>query len=116
VNLVVNAVHALHQQDGEISLRSSDWENKGVVIEVIDNGSGIAAERLGSIFNPFNSGKPTGEGTGLGLSVSYSLIKKYGGEIGVSSELGKGSVFTIWLYREADMVDDEKSLFEHYNN
>ncbi|MCG7955035.1 MAG: ATP-binding protein, partial [Candidatus Thiodiazotropha endolucinida] len=116
VNLVVNAVHALHQQDGEISLRSSDWENKGVVIEVIDNGSGIAPQRLGSIFNPFNSGKPTGEGTGLGLSVSYSLIKKYGGEIGVSSELGKGSVFTIWLYREADMVDDEKSLFEHYNN
>ncbi|MBV2121752.1 MAG: cache domain-containing protein [Candidatus Thiodiazotropha sp. (ex Ctena orbiculata)] len=116
VNLVVNAVHALHQQGGEISLRSSDWENKGVVIEVIDNGSGIAPQRLGSIFNPFNSGKPTGEGTGLGLSVSYSLIKKYGGEIGVNSELGKGSVFTIWLYREADMVDDEKSLFEHYNN
>jgi two-component system NtrC family sensor kinase len=115
VNLVVNGVHALHKQDGKICLRSYDWDNKGVMIEVIDNGTGIAPDKLGSIFNPFNSGKPTGEGTGLGLSVSYSLIKKYGGDISVRSELGKGSVFTIWLYQEAEMVDEERDWFEQYN-
>jgi two-component system NtrC family sensor kinase len=112
VNLVVNAVHALHKQDGVIRLRSYDWDSSGVVIEVIDNGSGIAPDKLGCIFNPFNSGKPTGEGTGLGLSVSYSLIKKYGGDIAVRSELGEGTVFTIWLYQEAEMVDEEKGWFE----
>jgi two-component system NtrC family sensor kinase len=112
VNLVVNAVHALDEHEGRVRLRSYDWDDKGVVIEVIDNGYGMPPGRLGSIFNPFNSGKPVGMGTGLGLSVSYSLIKKYGGDISVSSELGKGSVFTIWLYKEANLVEEENTWME----
>lgn len=113
VNLAVNAVHALQTEGGKILLRSYDWDQKGVAIEVVDNGSGIQADQLGAIFNPFNTGKAEGEGTGLGLSVSYSLIKKYGGDISVSSELGRGSLFTIWLYEEADMVDDQGWLVSY---
>ena len=116
VNLVVNAVHALKAQGGQVRLHTYDWEEKGVAIEVVDNGVGIAQDRLASIFNPFQSGKPTGEGTGLGLSVSYSLIKRYGGDISVSSQLNRGSVFTVWLYEEADLVEEEAALMEQYGS
>ncbi|MES9861256.1 MAG: cache domain-containing protein [Candidatus Thiodiazotropha sp. LLP2] len=115
VNLVVNAVHALEKGPGTVCIRSYDWNDSGVAIEVIDDGSGIAQGHMRSIFNPFNSGKSTGEGTGLGLSVSYSLIKKYGGDISVESELGRGSVFTIWLHKEGKSIEEESVWIEMQN-
>jgi signal transduction histidine kinase len=68
-----------------------------VQICVTDNGEGIPPEVIDKIFQPFFTTKPAGEGTGLGLSLSYDIIKSHGGEITVKSEIGKGTVFCIEL-------------------
>lgn len=112
VNLLVNAIHVLPESKGKITLKSRNWKQKGVVISVIDNGSGIQAEHLKQIFNPFFSTKGQGEGTGLGLSISYGLIRRYGGNITAESELGKGSNFSIWLLSEPKMMEDEEAIAE----
>jgi two-component system NtrC family sensor kinase len=116
VNLFVNAVHALHKQGGTISLTTTDWDDKGVVIEVEDNGVGISEAQIESIFNPFHTSKRVGEGTGLGLSVSYGLIKKYGGDISVRSDPGQGTLFSVWLLEEPDLKEDEAALMEQINS
>jgi len=68
-----------------------------LIISVRDNGKGIAEKDRNKIFQPFFTTKPTGEGTGLGLSLSYDIVKAHGGEIRVESKVGAGSVFTIAL-------------------
>ncbi|KZK71093.1 two-component sensor histidine kinase [Shewanella baltica] len=102
INLVVNAAHAMDGK-GRIWVRTYDWVQQdmpiGVKIEVEDEGSGIAPEQLGRIFDPFYTTRK--DGTGLGLSLSYGIIKRIGGTIEVSSTLGKGTLFTIGLYHEA---------------
>jgi two-component system NtrC family sensor kinase len=102
INLVVNAAHAMDGQ-GRIWIRTYDWVVNdlpmGVKIEVEDEGSGIAPEQLGRIFDPFYTTRK--DGTGLGLSLSYGIIKRIGGTIEVSSTLDKGTLFTIGLYHEA---------------
>lgn len=115
VNLIVNAVHALHEHDGEITILTRDWANKGVIISIADNGSGISESQLERIFNPFYTTKEQGEGTGLGLSVSYSLIRRYGGNITVNSTPGIGSEFKIWLLSKPEMVEDETTIREQLN-
>lgn len=97
INLIMNARHAVGNQ-GLITVRTKKDTHFGdVLIEVTDNGSGIDKKNLSRIFDPFFSTKPTGEGTGLGLSVSYGIIKNHGGHIDVASEPGKGSTFTLKL-------------------
>lgn len=112
VNLLINAIHALGHEGGWISISTRDWEKKGVAISIEDNGSGMNEDEMNKVFNPFFSTKEQGEGTGLGLSVSYSLIRRYGGNITVQSSVGKGSCFTIWLLGEADLVEDELTIIE----
>jgi len=68
-----------------------------VEIRVADNGSGIPQKIVEKIFQPFFTTKPTGQGTGLGLSLSYDIIKAHGGEIKVQSKEGEGSEFEIQL-------------------
>lgn len=68
-----------------------------VVVRVHDNGSGIQPDRLPKIFEPFFTTKRPGEGTGLGLSTVYGIIKQTGGFIFVDSEIGKGTTFTLYL-------------------
>jgi signal transduction histidine kinase len=68
-----------------------------MLIEVSDNGPGIAPEHLDKLFDPFFTTKDIGEGTGLGLSVSYGIIQEHGGEIHVESEPGLFTRFTIYL-------------------
>jgi len=68
-----------------------------VEIVVKDNGNGIPQNIIDKIFQPFFTTKPTGEGTGLGLSLSYDIIKAHGGEIKVESEEGQGTEFIIQL-------------------
>lgn len=95
MNLLVNAAHAIEKQ-GVISLRTGcDGDNVWIAIE--DTGTGIPADKLTRIFEPFYTSKPVGVGTGLGLSLSYSIIKKHHGRIDVTSEVGRGSCFTIHL-------------------
>lgn len=94
-NLLSNARDAL-QGEGTITIRSYQPERTGeVMVDVIDNGIGIAPEYLPKIFEPFFTTKETGKGTGLGLSVSYGIIKSHGGDIRVASVSGKGSCFTL---------------------
>ncbi|MCW9047969.1 MAG: cache domain-containing protein [Gammaproteobacteria bacterium] len=117
VNLVTNAIHALDKEPGIINVATRDWSdkngvNKGVVIKIKDNGSGMTQEQISRIFNPFYSTKKSGEGTGLGLSLSYSLMRHYGGNISVESELGEGAEFNVWILAEPVLVDDEETISE----
>jgi signal transduction histidine kinase len=68
-----------------------------VEIRIEDNGNGIAKNIVDKIFQPFFTTKPTGQGTGLGLSLAYDIIKAHGGEIKVKTNEGEGSEFTIEL-------------------
>jgi signal transduction histidine kinase len=97
MNLIMNAKHAIGDQ-GVLSL--STWMNtsgRQVMVGIADTGYGIEKRNLAQIFDPFFTTKPTGEGTGLGLSVSYGIIKNHGGEILVESKAGEGSTFTVVL-------------------
>jgi len=68
-----------------------------VWVEVSDTGKGIAPENINKIFDPFFTTKPIGKGTGLGLSLSYGIIQRHHGCIEVSSEVGRGTSFRVWL-------------------
>jgi len=76
---------------------STKKANGKVEIKVSDNGNGIPQKVLGKIFQPFFTTKPTGQGTGLGLSLSYDIVKAHGGEIKVETREGEGTIFTIVL-------------------
>jgi signal transduction histidine kinase len=75
------------------SRREGEW----CVIDVTDNGHGIATEHMGRVFRPFFTTKPVGKGTGLGLSLSRGLVRDHGGELTVVSEPGRGATFSIRL-------------------
>jgi signal transduction histidine kinase len=72
-------------------------EGDYVRLDVVDEGSGIASEVLPHIFEPFFTTKGVGEGTGLGLSVSYGIVRDHGGWIAVDTAPGKGSRFSVFL-------------------
>jgi two-component system cell cycle sensor histidine kinase/response regulator CckA len=78
-----------------------------VVIKVIDDGCGIPADKLAKIFEPFYTTKPVGEGTGLGLSTAYGIIKQTGGFIFADSEPAQGTTFTIYLPRCEQEPEEE---------
>lgn len=96
LNLLVNASQAI-KENGVIKVSLKKTQDEQVQITVKDNGSGIPEENLSSIFEPFFTTKPVGDGTGLGLSVSYGIITAHNGTIEVDSELGVGTTFTITL-------------------
>jgi signal transduction histidine kinase len=95
VNLLVNASHAIPEQ-GSIRV-STRTEDDHVVIAIADTGSGIPEEVRSHIFDPFFTTKPAGKGTGLGLTISYDIIRKHGGTLTFESECGKGTTFFIRL-------------------
>jgi signal transduction histidine kinase len=70
---------------------------KNIEIEVKDTGHGISMENMEKIFNPFFTTKEIGHGVGLGLAISYGIVKEHNGEITVESEYGKGATFTVTL-------------------
>ena len=92
-NLLNNAIDALKGQ-GQIILRTKREED--IIVEIEDNGPGISAEYLPRIFDPFFTTKPPGKGVGLGLSISYNIIKRHNGTIGASSQGGQ-TIFQIHL-------------------
>jgi signal transduction histidine kinase len=95
MNLVSNSIDAM--PDGGILTINAKQENNTVVIEVIDNGHGIPTDIQSKIFDPFFTTKPVGKGTGLGLHIVLNEINKHKGSIEVSSEVGKGTKFTLKL-------------------
>lgn len=101
LNLIVNAAQAVAAKEtgdeGVIRIRSF-LDGDSVYCSVEDNGTGIPQEIIQDIFNPFFTTKPVGQGTGLGLSVSYDIVvNKHGGEVSVASKAGEGALFTIKL-------------------
>ena len=105
MNLIVNASQAIGPERGTLTLRTGHAA-QSVWIEVQDTGSGIAPQNLQKIFDPFFTTKPVGQGTGLGLSLSYGIIKKHRGEITVRSEVGVGTTFRVELpIRQSSRVD-----------
>ena len=114
VNLIRNAVHAIANQGGRICVNTRDWEGKGVAIDVKDNGVGIPDDQADKIFNPFFTTKrqADNEGTGLGLTLSYSLMNRYGGNISLQSTEGEGTTFTIWLLHKPKMIEGEQELID----
>ncbi len=95
LNLFLNAAAAM--PGGGILNVTTRGDEGEVVIVVADDGCGILPENLDRVFDPFFTTKPVGQGTGLGLSVSYGIIEQHGGSIEVESEYGAGSTFTIRL-------------------
>ena len=105
LNLINNAFYAVDEKKKQltgggyqptitVSTKKSDGK---VEIEVGDNGDGVPQKVMDKIFQPFFTTKPTGQGTGLGLSLSYDIVKAHGGEIRVESSEGEGTLFTIQI-------------------
>lgn len=97
MNLLINACHAI--KDGgqvEISTSYSDKE-RAVNVQVRDTGCGIAHDVIDRIWDPFFTTKEVGKGVGLGLALSYNIVKRHGGEINVESRPGEGAQFTVLL-------------------
>jgi two-component system NtrC family sensor kinase len=95
LNLLMNACDALGER-GTIRIRTRR-RGEGVRLEFSDDGPGIPPESLSRIFDPFYTTKPVGAGTGLGLSLSHSIIERHGGRLAVDSEVGVGTTFAIDL-------------------
>lgn len=93
MNLLINAAQAIEKK-GEITV-STRADDGHVEIEISDTGAGISDENLSKIFDPFFTTKGVGKGTGLGLNVSYNIIKKHKGTLDVNSTVGKGATFKI---------------------
>jgi two-component system, NtrC family, sensor kinase len=109
LNLYNNAFYAVHEKlkNNPDSYQKEKYEpaitvstkklNDKVQVTVTDNGNGIPSDITNKIFQPFFTTKPTGEGTGLGLSLSYDIVKAHGGELTVKSATDEGTAFTIVL-------------------
>lgn len=96
LNLLNNAADACEGDRGKIKL-STELQKNDLIIRVQDNGKGIKPEDLDNVFEPFFTTKPEVKGIGLGLSVSYGIIKKHGGKIKVESTPGEGTTFSVIL-------------------
>ncbi|MDP3463642.1 MAG: ATP-binding protein [Bacteroidales bacterium] len=104
LNLITNAFYAVDEKkksgiegyEPTVSVSTKKEGNK-VIIFVKDNGNGIPEKVLDKIFQPFFTTKPTGQGTGLGLSLAYDIVKAHGGELKVATKEGEGTSFTIQL-------------------
>ncbi len=96
INLMINACHAV-KKDGTIEVGTNNDSSNQILITVKDNGTGIRKKHFSRIFDPFFTTKPVGQGTGLGLSVGYGIIRRHGGDIIVRNRKKKGAAFTISL-------------------
>ena len=96
LNLLKNAAEAFEGRHGRVAVRARS-EGDGIVVEILDDGPGIAPEVLARIFEPFFSTKPAGRGSGLGLSISQRIVREHGGRIELESEAGRGTCARIWL-------------------
>ena len=110
VNVLLNAVQA-SPPNSTIQI-TIDLVDQWVKVSIFDQGSGISDDALNQIFNPFFSTKPEGEGTGLGLSVSYGIVKKHQGNITIANRSEGGSVVTITLPHNSDLSQTTENVGE----
>ena len=106
LNLLTNAADACHQPGCTITV-TTRLEGERVAISISDSGVGIRPEEMGSIFQPFYTTKAAVKGTGLGLPVSWGIVRNHGGEIRVESTPGAGSTFTVLLPVAGDALQAE---------
>jgi signal transduction histidine kinase len=109
LNLITNAFFVVNEKTKQgiagyeptVNISTSSTQptsgGRSIQIKVADNGGGIPQKILDKIFQPFFTTKPTGQGTGLGLSLSYDIVKAHGGELKVETKEGEGSEFVIQL-------------------
>lgn len=95
VNIISNATQAI-EKDGLIEIKVTETKNR-VVFQISDNGCGMSQETIDKIFDPFFTTKSVGKGTGLGLYIVHGVIEEHNGNISVTSEIGKGTTFSIAL-------------------
>ena len=107
VNIGLNAIQAM-PAGGKLTVRSTK-KDTNLLISITDTGYGIQSEIIAKIFDPFFTTKQVGEGTGLGLAVTYSLVQKMGGAIQVESEPGKGTTFFVTLPVEQNCDTSQQS-------
>jgi two-component system NtrC family sensor kinase len=104
MNIIINAAEAM-DGFGRLTLATRyDEEKRFIEIEFVDTGPGIAKENLDRIFDPFFTTKDTGHGVGLGLAISFGIVKEHKGTIAVESEVGRGTTFIVRL---PVMVEEE---------
>jgi two-component system cell cycle sensor histidine kinase/response regulator CckA len=117
INLCTNAIHALGQNKGTVSIELDTVSPDAlecerlrlpmgdyVTLSVRDSGSGMSADTLARVFEPFFTTKPVGQGTGLGLAVVHGVMRTHQGTVDVSSELGQGSLFTLYFPSAGDTI------------
>lgn len=115
LNILINALDATGPGGNitvstGIGISAKSPGQKGVEIVVTDTGCGIPPEHIDKIFDPFFTTKEVGQGTGLGLSVSYGIVERHGGTIWVQSQVGRGSSFTVWLPIEEKVAEHHEDL------
>jgi two-component system NtrC family sensor kinase len=97
MNIILNAAEAMDGH-GQLAIETSLNGNEGFVeIQIIDSGPGITEENLEKIFDPFFTTKEAGHGVGLGLAISYGIVREHKGNISVKSKVGEGTTFLIRL-------------------
>jgi len=118
LNLIINAVQAIDHDQGVVRI-ATGFQNRDrrISVTIADNGCGVAPDISGKLFDPFVTDKQAEGGTGLGLSVTYSLVKAHDGEVVFHSEKGKGTTFTVFFPTVVKkttgrilVVDDDKSI------
>ena len=111
MNLCTNAAYAMEEEGGTLEVVLQDIRfdrykfirgheikpGEYIILRVSDTGSGISPDVIGAIFEPYYTTKTPGEGTGLGLALVHSIVDSYGGKVDVESDLGKGTVFSIYI-------------------
>jgi PAS domain S-box-containing protein len=111
INLMINACHAVEKKGCILVVTGQDDQDQ-ILITIKDNGTGIRKKDFSRIFDPFFTTKPVGQGTGLGLSVGYGIIRRHGGDITVRNRKDKGAAFTISLPKARspqDTLDREET-------
>src|SRR5690554_1077225 len=111
LNLLMNAGEAI-DMNGVITVRTCREQDK-VWIDVEDNGTGIPPEILDKVFEPFFTTKQRGKGTGLGLALSYTIIKRHHGDIEVFSQVGVGTRFRVWLPISQPLIQEDNTEVTH---
>jgi signal transduction histidine kinase/predicted CoA-binding protein len=112
-NIIDNAIDAMDGK-GRLTIRTA-YKKPWVVVDFEDDGPGIPVDTLPKIFNPFFTTKPIGKGTGLGLNISYNIVRKHGGDIKVSSQPGQ-TCFEVWLPVDFEKKENQAGLNGSFKN